>query len=153
MEVDGLIKEQKIRDNNLYCITVKSGQEHLESEFEKDCLSYMEEFDGEYIAGFDVDDESIYFTFMDEWKIEKMVDFFKRNKILIEVEKVSNIIKFINSDKKYLKVYSEERNRVIMNHYITIHITIDSILERLFENKEKDDFFLLPIEKEILLMT
>lgn len=151
MEVDGLIKEQRIRDNNLYCITVKSGQEHLESKFEKDCLSYLEENDGEQIAGFDVEDESIYFTFMDEWKIKRMIEFFRKNNILISVTKILNIIDFINSEKKYLKVYSEERNRVIMNRYITIHVTIDSILERLFKNKDIEGFSLLPIEKEILM--
>jgi len=152
MVVDSLIKEQKIRNNSLYCITVKSkGCEHLETDFELDCMKYMEESDGEYIAADDVGDESIYFIFIDKWKIDRFVDFFERNDISIKVQKVSNIIEFITNDEKYLKVYSEERNMGILDHYIITHITPDSILERLHKNKEVSGFSLLPIEKKILL--
>lgn len=152
-KIDGFIKESKIRNNFLYCITVKNGQEHLDEAFEIDCMTYLEEDDGDCISGFDVENESIYFTFIDESKVRKMIDFFKRNGILIKYEKVSNIIDFINNDKKYLRVYSDERNRSILNTYIKIHVTVDNVLERLHDNKHNDEFSLLPIEKEILTMS
>lgn len=151
-EVDGYLKERKIMNNDLYCITVKSGQEHLDESFTIDCLSYLDSDDGNYIAGFDINDESIYFVFIDEWKVEKMINFFKENNILIKFEKVSNIINFINSDKKYLEVYSEEHNRVVLNNYIKYHITVDNVLDRMYQNKDVKGFSLFPVEMEILLL-
>jgi len=151
-EIDGFIRESKIRNNSLYCITVKNKQDfQLEETFIQDCMNYLEEKDGDLIAGFDVEDESIYFTFIDEWKIFKMINFFRKKGILIKSEKIINIIEFINSDKKYMMVYSDERNKSILNRYIRIHVTTDNILERVYDNKGVNDFSLFPIEEEILI--
>ena len=150
-EIDGFIRESKIRNNSLYYITVKNKQDfQLEETFIQDCMNYLEEKDGDLISGFDVEDESIYFTFIDEWKIFKMINFFRKNGVLVKFEKISNIIDFINSDKRYLTVYSEERNRLILNKYIRINVTSDDVLERLYDNKGVTDFSLFPIEQEIL---
>ncbi len=78
--------------NSLYCITTKNvNDELLEEKFEADASLYLEPDDGDCIGGFDIDNESIYFLYIDEWKIFKMIDFFSRNHVLIKYELVVSL--------------------------------------------------------------
>lgn len=131
--------------NKMFCIVTKSGFDYLEDEF----FSYMSKFlkpnDSGYIAGGDVSGETIYFTCIDEYKVSKMIKFFKTNDIFIKCEEVSNIVEFLNSDKKYLEIYNDERNKIILNNFIVKNVSIDNILDRMIGR-----FMLLSIELDIL---
>jgi hypothetical protein len=145
------VMSPKSATNPLYCIITKNvNDELLEENFEADASFYLEPDDGDCIGGFDIDNESIYLLFIDEWKIFKMIDFFSRNNVLIKYERVPDVIDLINSDKKYLKFYSEERNKTVLDEYILHHVSIDDILDRISENRNNGGFSLLPVEQLIL---
>jgi hypothetical protein len=127
--------------------------ELLEEKFNTEISTYLDPDDVDQILGYDIDNESIYILYLDEWKTFKMIDFFKRNHLLVKYELVSNVIDLINSDQKYFKFYSEERNKEILDNYILNNITIDDILDRISENRSKTGFSLLPIERKILETT
>jgi len=141
----------KSATNSLYCITIKNvNDELIEEKFITDISSYLDPDDGDYISGYDVEDQSIYILYIDEWKIFKMIDFFERNHVLIKYECVPDVIELINSNKKYLEFYSEERNKTVLDEYILQHVSIDEILDRINENRNSSEFSILPIEQLIL---
>jgi hypothetical protein len=127
--------------------------EILDKKFTNEISSYLDSEDRDYISGYDVEDQSIYLLYIDEWKTFKMIDFFKRNHLLVKYELVSNVIDLINSDEKYFKFYSDERNKEILDNYILNNVTIDDVLDRINENRSKTGFSLLPIERKILETT
>ena len=140
--------------NLLYCVITASGfEETLEEAYTKDVSEYFIPIDYYSMAGFDANSESIYFMFFDEWKIFRMIDFFRRTNILLEYQVVENLIDFILSDKKYMNVFSEEHNKKVIENYILETITIDDVLDRMNQNRNNKEFSLLPIEKEVLGMT
>ena len=139
--------------NPLYCVITAAGyEEALEEAYTKDIREYLIPADYYSMAGFDIDKESIYFMYFDEWKILRMIEFFRRNNILLEYQVVENAINFIHSEKKYLEVYSDEHNKMVMDNFIFNAITVDDILDRMNQNRNNKDYFLLPIEKEVLGM-
>ena len=132
--------------NDLYHITVRNNPE-LEKEFVENVSQFLEPEDSDAITGLDIDDKSIYLTFVDDYKVAKLIEFFKKHKMLIKFGRVDNIIDFINSDKNFFELYSEENNNTILNSYIEYNITKDNILDRISSNSIDS---LLPIELEIL---
>jgi len=124
--------------------------ELLDEKFTSEISSYLDPDDRDYMGGYDIDNESIYLLFIDEWKTFKMIDFFKRHNLLVKYERVSNVLDLINSDKKYFKFYSDERNKEILDNYILNNITIDDVLDSISENRNKTGYSLLPIELSIL---
>jgi hypothetical protein len=134
--------------NQLFCIvTKKDSNPKIEEDFVSDISTYLNSTDGEYIAGYDYNNQSIFLTYIDRSKVLKMVDFFKRYNVLDEFIKVDNVMKFINSDIKYSELYLEESNKVMLNNYIRYNVSVDDVLERIFESSMKS---LFPIELEIL---
>ena len=77
-DVEMYIKEQKLKSNLLYCIIIKKS-DYLEKEFDKDISTYLVDGDGDHVAGTDVENETIYLLYIEEWKIFKMIDFFKKH--------------------------------------------------------------------------
>lgn len=149
-DVEMYIKEQKLKSNLLYCIIIKKS-DYLEKEFDKDISTYLVDGDGDHVAGTDVENETIYLLYIEEWKIFKMIDFFKKHDVLLKFEIVTNIFDFLGN-LKYSSIYSDKDNKKIIDTYISIHITMDDVLDRINENKGISGFKLLPIEKEILSM-
>ena len=150
-DVEMYIKEQKLKSNLLYCIIIKKS-DYLEKEFDKDISTYLVDGDGDHVAGTDVENETIYLLYIEEWKIFKMIDFFKKHDVLLKFEIVTNIFDFLGN-LKYSSIYSDKDNKKIIDTYISIHITMDDVLDRINENKGISGFKLLPIEKEILSMS
>ena len=141
----------KSATNPLYCITTKNvNDEILEEKFVTDISAYLDPDDGDYVSAYDIDNESIYLLYIDEWKIFKMIDFFSRNHLLIKYECVPDVIDLINSDEKYLEFYSEEHNKTVLDEYILHHVSIDDILDRINKNRNNSGFSLLPVEQLIL---
>ena len=139
--------------NPLFCVITASGyEEYLEESYIKDVSEYFKPIDYYSMAGFDVDHESIYFMFFEEWKILRMIDFFKRSNILFDYQIVTNVIDFIHSEKKYLEVFSDSHNKTVMDNYILDNVKIDDVLDRMNQNRNNKEFSLLPIEKEVLGM-
>ena len=136
--------------NNLYCIIIQSGHSHLDEEFTSDAESYLDNYDRDCIAGYDIGNESIYFLYIPEWKVFRIIDFFKRNHILLKYELVTNIFDFLSSDVKFLVVYSEARNKNILDNYIINTVTIDTVLDRMNSNRNTKGFSLFQIEMSIL---
>jgi len=136
--------------NNLYCITTKCGNADLKEKFNTWSSLFLEKGDGDCIGGYDIENESIIFSYIDERKIFKMIDFFEKHHLLIKYELVSDVIDLLYSDEKYLKFYSDERNKEMLDNYILHNVTIDNILDRLNKHKKKIGFSLLPIEMSIL---
>lgn len=135
----------------LYCVITASGfEEVLDEAYTKDVSEYFKPKDYYCMAGFDVGKESIYFMFFDKWKILRMIDFFRRNNILLEYQKVENVIDYIHSDKKYLEVFSDRHNKTVIENYILNTVTVDDLLDRMNQNRHNKEFSLLPIEKEVL---
>ena len=64
---------------------------------------------------------------------------------------VTNIFDFL-VNLKYSSIYSDKDNKKVIDTYISIHITMDDVLDRINENKGISGFKLFPIEKEILSM-
>lgn len=149
-DVEMYIKEQKLKSNLLYCIIIKKS-DYLEKEFDKDISTYLVDGDGDHVAGTDVENETIYLLYIEEWKIFKMIDFFKKHDVLLKFEIVTNIFDFLGN-LKYSSIYSDKDNKKVIDTYISIHITMDDVLDRINENKGISGFKLLPIEKEILSM-
>ena len=149
-DVEMYIKEQKLKSNLLYCIIIKKS-DYLEKEFDKDISTYLVDGDGDHVAGTDVENETIYLLYIEEWKIFKMIDFFKKHDVLLKFEIVTNIFDFLGN-LKYSSIYSDKDNKKIIDTYISIHITMDDVLDMINENKGISGFKLLPIEKEILSM-
>ena len=149
-DVEMYIKEQKLKSNLLYCIIIKKS-DYLEKEFDKDISTYLVDGDGDHVAGTDVENETLYLLYIEEWKIFKMIDFFKKHDVLLKFEIVTNIFDFLGN-LKYSSIYSDKDNKKIIDTYISIHITMDDVLDRINENKGISGFKLLPIEKEILSM-
>lgn len=132
----------RLSPNKLYClITKQNGYEYLELSF-VEILSTIDFQDGDFIIGHDVNDESIYFTYIEESKTIEIINFFKKNNILVLCQHVKNVINFIQSDKKYMDVY--ENNKLSMNNYIIKNVNSDDILDRMMNNT------LLQIEFDIL---
>ena len=134
--------------NDMYCIIVKNNND-IEDEFEKYCSTFLKSSDSKYILGGDDDDISIYLTYLDNDKINKIVDFFKKHNMLIKHNKIDNIVSLICSDEKYLTLYSDEHNKPILDEYIKYHISVDDILDRMI-NEKISVTDLLPIELKIL---
>ena len=149
-DVEMYIKEQKLKSNLLYCIIIKKS-DYLEKEFDKDISTYLVDGDGDHVAGTDVENETIYLLYIEEWKIFKMIDFFKKHDVLLKFEIVTNILDFLGNSK-YSSIYSDKDNKKVIDTYISIHITMDDVLDRINENKGISGFKLFPIEKEILSM-
>ena len=139
--------------NTLYCVITASGfDEALDESYTKDIREYLTPIDYYQIAGYDVLTESIYFMFFDKWKIFRMIDFFRRNNILLKYQVVENILDFIHSEKKYLEVFSDRHNKTVMENYILDTAKIDDVLDRMNQHRNNKEFSLLPIEKEVLGM-
>ena len=139
--------------NPLFCVITATGyDEALEEAYTKDISEYLTPIDYYQIAGYDILTESIYFMFFNEWKIFRMIDFFRRNNILLNYQVVENILDFIHCEKKYLEVFSDRHNKTVMENYILNTVTVDDVLDRMNQNRKNKDFFLLPIEKEVLGM-
>jgi len=136
--------------NSLYCIITTNGNEHLDDAFTAEIRLYLDIGDDNCWAGYDVGNESIYFIYIDQWKVFQIIDFFKRNDILLEYQVVQNVIDFINSNNKYRELYSDEHNKTVMDNYIMNTVTIDDVLDRINDNRNNKEFLLLPIERSIL---
>ena len=137
--------------NPLYCVITDTGYEKaLEKAYTKDIREYFKPKDYYSMAGFDVDHESIYFMFFDKWKILRMIDFFRRNNILLEYQVVENVINFIHSDKKYVEVFADSHNKYVMDNYILDTVSVNDVLDWINQNRNNKDFSLLPVEKEVL---
>jgi len=139
--------------NKLHCIIIKSDYS-IEDKFEKYLSTFLDPYDGDYLAGDDdIGDDggekSIYLTYINKDKIDKMIEFFKEHDILLFFEEVNNLISLICSDEKYMKLYSDERNKPILDKYIKYHVSTDDILDRMIDEKVIISN-LLPIEIEIL---
>jgi len=148
-----LLMSTESMKNPLYCVITESGfEEALDEAYTKDVNEYFVPKDYYSMAGFDVDMESIYFMYFDEWKIFRMIDFFKRNNILLEYHVVENVITFILSDKKYLEVFSDIHNKYVIENYILDAVSVNEVLDRMNQNRHNKEFSLLPIEKEVLGM-
>lgn len=143
LDIDNFIDGCKNMCNELYCIVIKSGFDHLEDEFIMESSLNID--DSDFIAACDVGEESIYFTYIDYFKISKMLSFFRKHKILINYQVIDNVIDFITSDKKYSDLYSDNRNKTILDKYIINNVTIDNVLDRMIDKCQ-----LLPIELDIL---
>ena len=141
---------QKTMLNSLYCIITTSGNEHLDDAFTAEIRLYLDPDDYYCCAGYDVGNESIYFIYIDQWKVFQIIDFFKRNNILLHYQVVQNVIDFIDSDKKFLEVYSDEHNKTVVNNYIMNSVSVDDVLDRINDNRNNKEFSLLPIERSIL---
>ena len=126
-DVEMYIKEQKLKSNLLYCIIIKKS-DYLEKEFDKDISTYLVDGDGDHVAGTDVENETIYLLYIEEWKIFKMIDFFKKHDVLLKFEIVTNIFDFLGN-LKYSSIYSDKDNKKIIDTYISIHITMDDVLD------------------------
>jgi hypothetical protein len=132
--------------NDLYFIIIKNDVE-LEETFTENISQFLESDDVDAITGHDVGNKSIYLTFVDDYKLIKLLQFFKKYKVLIKFGKVDNIIDFINNNKDFFELYLEERNNIILNNYIQYNITKDNILERISLNSLE---YLLPVELDVL---
>ncbi len=133
----------------MYCLITKQQNDDvcLEIEFEK-ILSLISYNVDNYIIGCDVNNESIYFIYLDNCDILlKIINFFKEHNLLISGKRIDNIIELINSDKKYLEVYLEGSK--LIDKYICNHITTDEILDRMIESGSYK-YEPLSIELEIL---
>ena len=130
--------------NSIYCFIIKNTLP-LEDEFVEVLSKFMGPKDGDYIAGYDDGDESIYITYVDKYKIDKMVEFFQKHNALVSFQKIDNIVDFLNSEQKYLLLY--ELNNDILDNYIEHNISIDNILERICDNCME---YLLPVEVKML---
>ena len=139
--------------NPLYCVITDTGYEKaLEKAYTKDIREYLIPADYYNMAGFDIDKESIYFMYIEEWKVIRMINFFRINDILIEFQIVDNVMDFINGDEKYQEVYSDEHNKMVMDNFIFNTISVNEVLDRINENKNNASFSLSEIEKTVLGM-
>ena len=91
--------------------------------------------------------------YLDEWKVFQIIEFFKNYDLLVSYEIVSNPAKFICSRPEFYDAYKEERNKRILDNYILGNMSVDDVLERIYENKSVPGFTLLPVEMEILTGT
>jgi hypothetical protein len=131
-----------LKPNKLYClITKQNGYEYLELSF-VEILATINFDDSDFIIGHDVNDESIYFTYIEESKAIEIINFFKRNNILVSCQCVKNVIDFIQSDKKYMDVY--ENNKQTVDNFIIENVNSDDVLDRMI------NYPLLQVELDIL---
>jgi hypothetical protein len=96
--------------------------------------TFIEEEEKEHMGGEEVGDEVIIITDLSIFKTMKMIEFFEKNNFLKSYEFVTNIVDFINSDNKYSEIYSDDRNKVILDKYINATVTVDDILDRILKN-------------------
>ena len=147
---------EKLYSNPLYFIAVKGApdpdeQKHLETLFMVELSSFVSNWEKDAIAGFDMENESSgLFIFLDEWKIFRILEFFRKYDILESYEIISNPAQSISSNPRYLEAYKDERTKMILDSYIRRNMNLDDVLDRINENKSVPGFTLLPIEKEIL---
>jgi hypothetical protein len=148
--------KEKLFSNPLYFITVKGApdpdeQKGLETLFMVELCSFVSNWEKDAIAGFDMENGgSGLFIFLDEWKVLRILDFFRKHDLLESYEIISKPTQFISSNARYLEAYQEERNKIILDNYIRRNMSADDVLDRINENKSVPGFTLLPIEKEIL---
>ena len=138
--------------NPLYCVITTRDNDHLDEAFSAEIKSFLIPEDYYQIAGYDTFAESIYFMYIEEWKIIRMIEFFISNDVLLEYQKVDNVLNFINGDEKYLEVYSDEHNKMVMDNFIFNTISVNEVLDRINENKNNASFSLSEIEKTVLGM-
>ena len=138
--------------NPLYCVITTRDNDHLDEAFTAEIESFLIPEDYYQIAGYDTLAESIYFMFIEEWKVIRMINFFRINDILIEFQIVDNVMDFINGDEKYQEVYSDEHNKMVMDNFIFNTISVNEVLDRINENKNNASFSLSEIEKTVLGM-
>lgn len=132
----------------MFCITtLQNSDQNIESDFDDLLDKYLDYNDSEHICGYDTINTSIYLVDIEEYKVIEIINFFKNKKLLVKVVVVENIIEFILSDQKYIDLYNDDRNNIILNKYIIKNTSVDDVLERLNEVKLNN---LLPIELNIL---
>ncbi|MCX6280488.1 MAG: hypothetical protein NTU51_00820 [Bacteroidetes bacterium] len=136
--------------NPLYCVITTRDNDHLDEAFTTEIKSFLIPADYYQIAGYDTLAESIYFMYIEEWKVIRMIEFFIKNDILLEYQKVDNVLNFINADEKYLEVYSDDHNKTVMDNFIFNTISVNMVLDRIIENRNNDSFSLSEIEKTVL---
>ena len=127
----------------LYCLVTKqNGYEYLELSFVEILATIIFE-DNDFIVGYDVNDESIYFTYINKSKTIEIINFFKKNNILFSYEIINDVVDFIQSDEKYITVY--ENNKSSIDDFIIENMTSDDVLDRMVKK-----YPLLQIELDIL---
>ena len=136
--------------NPMYCVITTRDNDHLDEAFTTEIKSFLTPDDYYQIAGYDTLTESIYFMYIDEWKVIRMIEFFIKNGVLLEYQVVKNILDFINSDEKYKEVYSDEHNKMVMDNFIFNTLSVDAVLDRINENRNNKEFLLSEIEKTVL---
>ena len=138
--------------NPLYCVITTRDNDHLDEAFSAEIKSFLIPEDYYQIAGYDTFAESIYFMYIEEWKIIRMIEFFISNDVLLEYQKVDNVLNFINGDEKYQEVNSDKHNKMVMDNFIFNTISVNEVLDRINENRNNDSFSLSEIEKTVLGM-
>ena len=136
--------------NPLYCLITDRDSDHLNEAFNNEITSFLTIDDYYHMAGYDILTESILFMYIEEWKVVRIIEFCINHDILIEYQKVDNVIDFISSDEKYLEVFSDDHNKAIINYYIMETFSVDDILDRMNQNKNNTSFSLSEIEKTVL---
>jgi hypothetical protein len=140
----------------LYFIIARGAEEpeeqrRLETEFLADLCQFVSNSEKDAMTGFDMEDNGTgLLLFLDEWKVNRIIDFFVKNDLLESYEIITHPTKFICSNAKYLDAYQEEHNKRVLDNYILRNMSADDVLERIHENKSVPGFNLLPIEMEIL---
>jgi len=71
--------------NKLHCITIKNDFS-IEKKFEEYCYTFLDSDDGDYLTGGDNNDDTIYLTYLNKDKINKMIEFFEKHNLLINYE-------------------------------------------------------------------
>ena len=151
-----LFEKEKLLSNPLYFIAVNGvpdpeKEKRLETEFMADLCSYVSNSEKEAVAEFDMKNKGTgLLIYLDEWKVFRILEFFRHYDLLVSYEIISNPVRFICSSPEYYKAYEEERNKRVLDTYILRNISVDDVLERIHENKFVPGFSLLPVEIEIL---
>jgi hypothetical protein len=149
------IKGKVILSNSLHFIRVfavhdPDEEKRLDDAFTFLMETYLDKQDRECIGGFDSGKYSLYFMYIDQWKVNKIIAFFGKHNLLIRHEIVTDPVRFICSNEEYLGFYNDENNKDFLDKFILSRIDFDYILDRYNENRNVPGFALLPIEMEIL---
>lgn len=122
--------------NNLHFIRVSAVHDPVEEKRLDDAFTFLLEAhldkqDRECIAGFESGKETLFFMYIDQWKVNKIIAFFGKHNLLSRHEIVTDPVRFICSSEEYLEVYKNENNKDLLDKFILSRIGFDYILGRL----------------------
>ena len=149
------IKDQVLLSNSLHFIRVfavhdPEEEKRLDDAFTLLLETYLDKQDRKCVAGFESGKETLFFMYIDQWKVNKIIAFFGKYDLLSRHEIVADPVRFICSSEEYLEVYNDEYNKDLLDKFILSRIDLDYILDRYNENRNVPGFALLPVEMEFL---